>query len=336
MPMTENRLRWDGTPGHYEAYYVTFTDPLSGCGAWLRFSMLAPRAPGVPATCALWFAAFDPKDPAARVAHRETFEIANLHSEADPFELRIGDATLSSAGTRGSFGDVFWDLSWSPSKRERTHVDARLERARLAQTILRLPGPDLVLSGTIGWGGRELAVSAARGGQAHLWGTKHARRWCWMHASDLSTRAGEARPGSWIDAVSVFVQRLGRDVGPSTPVIGELGGSEFDASGPLAVLSAKSSLALTGWSFATHAGTRKLLVQVDAPREQLVGVTYHDPDDEPVYCYHSDVASVRAQLLEREGRLGPYKPIEELVGAGNAQFEYAQREPIAGIELSVT
>ena len=39
-----NALRWDGAPGHYEVYYLTLTDPASGVGLWIRYTMVAPLA----------------------------------------------------------------------------------------------------------------------------------------------------------------------------------------------------------------------------------------------------------------------------------------------------
>lgn len=337
MAGTENRLRWDGAAGHYEVYYITFTDRESGCGGWVRYTMLAPSAADRAATCALWFAAMDPNDPDARTARMRAFPIAELQAHADPFELRVAGAVLSQSGASGSFDDVAWELTWSPSPGEHSHVNPRLERLGLAQTILRLPQADLAIDGEISWGGRRLSLRGARGGQAHLWGSKHARRWCWMHASDLETLAGEPRPGSWIDAVSVYLERFGREVGPSTPVLAQVGAVEIASIGPLAVLSNSSTLALTGWSFTARAGrAHKLLVSVDAPRDQLVGVTYHDPDGEPAYCYHTDVASVRARLLSRNGALAPWSEVETLRADGRAQFEYAEREPIPGVALSVT
>jgi cAMP-dependent protein kinase regulator len=70
--------------------------------------------------------------------------------------------------------------------------------------------------------------------------------------------------------------------------------------------------------------------EVDVRREQLVGVTYHDPDGEKAYCYNSETASLQARLWE-DGRL-----VEELTAPGRAHFEYAQREPVPGLEVQVT
>ena len=66
MPERWNGLQWRGEPGHYEVYYVTLTDPASGVGLWIRYTMVAPLPEtGEEATCSLWFMAMDPRDPAA-------------------------------------------------------------------------------------------------------------------------------------------------------------------------------------------------------------------------------------------------------------------------------
>src|SRR5205085_1518340 len=44
MPDRWNDLQWQGQPGHYEVYYVTFTDPVTGVGFWIRYTMVAPLA----------------------------------------------------------------------------------------------------------------------------------------------------------------------------------------------------------------------------------------------------------------------------------------------------
>ena len=55
--MSGNVLQWDGSPGHYEVYYLSATDPRSGLGLWLRYTMRAPLQG--PPECALWFMAMD-------------------------------------------------------------------------------------------------------------------------------------------------------------------------------------------------------------------------------------------------------------------------------------
>src|SRR5579884_321445 len=97
MAARANELRWTGKPGHYEVYYLTLTDPLTGVGVWIRYTMLAPlSSTGDRPTCALWFAAMDPRPNGGQRALRQTYPIEELHHRRDPFELRISQAVLSN------------------------------------------------------------------------------------------------------------------------------------------------------------------------------------------------------------------------------------------------
>lgn len=329
-----NALRWDGGPGHYEVYYLSATDRRSGVGLWIRYTMLAPLPEtGEPATCSLWFLGMDPARPGRAIARKASFPVAELSSEREPFRLRIGDAELSDHGMRGGFEDVAWDLRWEADGGAYEHVHPLLERARIAKTMLVLPHADLAVTGTVRGAGRTLELDGAHGGQAHLWGSKHAARWCWAHCNDFETEDGERRPGDFLDGVSAFVPRLGREVGPSTPLVGRLGDRDFVATSPLAVARSESLFTLTSWHVdASHSG-RRIVVDVDARRDELVGVTYHDPDGETAYCYNTETASMRVQLLERDGRL--WRHATTLVAPGRAHFEYAQRSPVAGVPVHV-
>lgn len=326
-----NTLQWDGTPGHYEVYYLSLTDRASGAGAWIRYTMLAPLSGE--ATASLWFMAMD---PAGSVLGRKAdFPIAELHAAAEPFELRIGDAVLGDRGMRGAFEDVAWELEWEPRLPAAGHVHPLLRKAGIAKTILFLPHPDLRVSGTLTAAGRELELADAWGGQAHLWGSKHATRWAWAHCNDFTTLDGEPRPDSWIDGVSVFVPRAGREIGPNSPVVGRFDQRDFSSTGPLRVVRNRSRFGLTSWRFEATDGNRKVEVDVDAPRQSLVGVTYHDPDGDLAYCYNTEIASMRVHVWERDSSFTGWHPVETLVAPGRAHFEYAQREQVAGLELHV-
>lgn len=328
-----NVLQWDGGPGHYEVYYLSATDRRSGVGLWIRSTMRAATEGG--GECSLWFMAMEPGGEV--VGRKTSFPLDRLVAEPDPFRVLVGDAELTDRGMRGAFADVAWDLRWDPAgDRPFEHVHPLLRRAKIAKTIYELPHPDLSVSGTVRIGGRELEVDA-RGGQAHLWGSKHAARWAWAHCNDLTSLDGEPRPGDFLDGVSVFVPRFGREIGPSTPVVGRLLGEDFEATSPLAVTRAKSSFGLTTWRFETRAGGRRVVVEVDAPRDSLAGVTYHDPDGDEAYCYNSEVASMRVVVWDRTGRGDHGWALRDtLVGSGRAHFEYAQRTPVDGLTLHVT
>jgi hypothetical protein len=331
--MSANVLRWDGRPGHYEVYYLSATDRASGLGLWIRYTMRAPTDGA--GECSLWFMAMD--RAGSRFARKVSYPLDRLVAQADPFHLTLAGADLSDRGMAGEIDDVSWELLWSPSLPAAEHVHPLLQRAGIAKTVLVLAHPDLAVSGTVRFGGHEFTLDGARGGQAHLWGSKHAARWTWAHANDLRGLDGAARPGSYLDGVSVYVPRFGRELGPSTPVVGRFGGEDFRAINPLHVARSPSNFGLTTWRFEARDGKRKVVGEVDAPRESLVGVTYHDPDGDLAYCYNSEVASMRLFVWDRTapGRFG-WMLRDTLVADGTAHFEYAQRTPVDGVDLLVT
>jgi hypothetical protein len=332
-----NDLQWNGEPGHYEVYYLTFTDPATGVGFWIRYTMVAPLPEaGEEATCSLWLCAMDPADPQRNVGVKSSLPVASLSARADPFHLHIGDAWLSDNGMDGAIESggtrYAWELEWHPSLPAYGHVHPLLRAAKLAKTVLFLPHPDLEVSGTVWIGERRFDVSGARGGQAHLWGVKHATRWAWAHCNDF-TGDGATRGGTFVDGVSVFVPRFGRELGPNTPIVGRIGGIDLGSIGPVAVQRNRSEFDLGGWRFDAKGRGLRVNGAVTARREDLVGVTYHDPDGDLAYCYNTEIADMRLEVFRR--RSGRWRQTSELRADGRAHFEYAQRRPIEGIALKI-
>ncbi|MBV9311429.1 MAG: hypothetical protein JOZ73_11380 [Solirubrobacterales bacterium] len=329
MPSGLNALKWDGSPGHYEVYYLTLTDPGTGIGVWIRYTMLAPLPElGQPPSAALWFLIMDPGSGV--FGRKETFEISRLQATADPFSLRIGDSELADGRMRGQFEDVSWELEWQPG-RGYEHVHPLLRR--IASTILVLPHADVTLEGAISFGGRRVEVRGAKGAQAHLWGSKHASSWAWVHCNDFSTSDGEPVDDTFVDGVSVLVPRFGRELGPSTPFVARVDGSDFASRSLIRVLSNDSKFGLTHWRFEAVSGSRKLIGELDAERDQLAGVTYTDPDGQLAYCYNSETASLRLHLFEKSRQIRGWTHTRTLNAPGRAHFEYAQRTPVGGLEL---
>jgi hypothetical protein len=334
-----NDLQWKGKAGHYEVYYLTFTDPATGVGFWIRYTMVAPLSgTGEEATCSLWLCAMDRAEPQQNVGVKSTLPVDSLSARTAPFHLQIGDAWLSDRGMAGAIehgGTRYsWELEWQPSLPAYGHVHPLLRAARLAKTVLFLPHPDLQVTGTVWLAERRVDVSRARGGQAHLWGAKHASRWAWAHCNDFTGSDGAPREGAFVDGVSVFVPRFGRELGPNTPVVGRFGATDLESISPVAVQRNPSEFDLGGWRFEASSKGLQFKGTVTARREDLVGVTYHDPDGELAYCYNTEVADMRLEVLCRRRRR--WQELDELSADGRAHFEYAQRTPIEGVALKVT
>ena len=87
----------------------------------------------------------------------------------------------------------------------------------------------------------------------------------------------------------------------------------------------------------TRNRSRRLRVEVSAPRETLVGVTYDDPDGEQAWCYNSEVASLDAWVWDRARGGGGARWLlrDTLRAPGTAHVEYAQRAPVEGVPVLV-
>jgi hypothetical protein len=332
-----NDLQWKGEPGHYEVYYLTFTEPATGVGFWIRYTMVAPLPEtGDEATCSLWLCAMDPADPSRNVGVKSSLPVASLTASTQPFRLEVGEAWLSDHGMQGAIDDGGtrheWDLQWSPSLPAYGHVHPLLRAAKIAKTVLFLPHPDVAVSGVVTLGDRRIDVSSARGGQAHLWGSKHASRWAWVHCNDFASN-GAPRPGAFVDGVSVFVPRFGRELGPNTPVVGRVDGTDLHSINPIAVRTNPSDFDLQGWRFEARGHGVRVRGDVSARREDLVGVTYHDPDGQLAYCYNTEVADMRLEVFRKRDR--SWTQVDELRADGRTHFEYAQRTPVDGVELKI-
>ena len=198
MPERWNALQWDGEPGHYEVYYLTFTDPATGVGFWIRYTMVAPLPEtGEEATCSLWFMAMDPADPAANVGREGQLpDLAAAARRASPFELRIGDAVLTDTRDDGRARAGRAPLRVGPAlAAARCRPTATCTRS-CARREDRQDDPVPAASRRRGArhrrrsDGRRIDVAGARGGQAHLWGSKHATRWAWVHCNDFTGADG--------------------------------------------------------------------------------------------------------------------------------------------------
>ena len=234
----------------------------------------------------------------------------------------------------GAFDDVAWDLRWTPADRPYEHVHPLLQarqdrkddpvassRRRRHRGHPQLPGYRPHALRRARRAGPPLGLEARQPvGLGALLGLPRDRR--------------RARPDTFVDGVSVFVPRFGREIGPSTPVVGRVLGEDFGSTSPLVVTRSPSRFGLTNWRFEARDGARKLVGTVEAPRDGLVGVTYQDPDGQQAYCYNSEVASMQLEVWDRVGRgSSGWQLRDSLVSDGRAHFEYAQRDPVPGVEL---
>ena len=327
--MTGNQMRWrPGKRGHYEGYYVAFNHPESARGYWIRYSMVAPTDADREPFAQVWFMRTDRGATPRNRALRTTFPIGELQSEAAPFSVQIGASALADSGCHGELsddgGDVRWDLTFEallPGI-----VPTPEWGARMATCYIE-PHPLLRISGTIREGDVETAIDGWLGEQAHVFGARHSQRWHWAECKHLGA------PGRAFTGVAAWPRLPGPSRSITSLFLDLAHGRRMLKNTTLSLFKARTSHSPSGWEFDGEYGRQRLAGSIKPDRDDLIGVTYHDPSGQPIYCYHSELADLSLRYYTRSTRSGDWKLEEEIAAPGSSAFEYGCFEPLEGTPL---
>ncbi|HVV87913.1 MAG TPA: hypothetical protein VHE35_32960 [Kofleriaceae bacterium] len=327
----DNRRQWDGhSPGRYEVWYLTFNDPATGDGFWIRYTLEAPADGHGEPYAQLWFARFASASGAEPA--RATFginrrqPIATMTAVDEPFSVTIGANRLAHDAARGALSGgghaAEWDLQWTPNPRTMHWLPSVMyRRGGVGETTVLSPSPDVSLRGTVVVDGRTYTLDGAPGGQTHLWGRKHAFAWGWAHCN-----AFDGAPGLALELLTVRLRRRGLTLPWLTLATlrtpdEELAWNRFDQ----AIVSPRPVCETGRLRFAAVGLTAKLEGELTAPPERFVRAEYADPDGEPAWCHNTCAADLKLTLSRRVR--GRWKVERELASAGRAHFELGARDP---------
>jgi hypothetical protein len=218
---------------------------------WIRYSLRIP--PDGDGEAAIWFADFRGV-PRAR---KQTLPLEEFRTPRAGWPIEIGDARLSDTEAVGEIDGARWHLRFAAAETPFAYTPRLLHP--LASTLVVVAKPWLAISGEVEVDGVRQVLDEAPGQQAHLWGRRHAERWGWFHAS--------MPDGRWAEGLVADVPRLPR--------------LAFHA-GPEGRRWARGEIAPGRMRVGPYV--------VEAPSQSFAAVTYHDPDGDEVYCYHSERA----------------------------------------------
>ncbi len=320
MSEAENVARAYGRPGTYEVWFLTFTDPVSGTGYWIR-STLATARDGVRSAGA-WFARFDRADPARTVGiHVSTGEATVA---PDAFEVEIAGTVMrsgrASGGVEGGGHDVSWDLAYDTGGASFGILPDRLGRSRLVSTHSVSPNPATRVSGSVRVDDDVLLLRDAPAHQGHVFGTRHAERWAWASCSDF------IGADAAIEAVTAKARR-----GPFiTPYLTFVGIRWQGRWIRLARVARRPDFELGSWRLDLESRRYRLTGRVEAPARDLIRARFEDPDGRERHCHNSEVASCRLALFER--RPGGIEELRLLESRGTTHAEWAGLTPSRAVE----
>jgi hypothetical protein len=290
--------------GAYEVWFLTFSDPASGRGYWIRSTYHAPRHG--PASAGVWFAWFDPTDPTRTFGIHRTSSSWSLDPEV--FDVRVGEAQMSSGRAQGQIeGDgrqATWALEWPTGGPSYLLLPQAMYRGGIAPT-------------------KSHEIVDAPGQQGHLYGTRHAERWAWAHCSAFGN-------GAVVHALTAQGKR-----GPfRMPFLTFVGVRWQGQWIRLSKVGLKPDFALGTWRIDVQNRKHRLTGVVEAPSASLLRVRYEDPDGSARYCHNSEIASCRLRLFER--RVGDLNQVAELESSGTTHAEWAGRTPAQAVEREFT
>lgn len=307
--------RWRGQAERLEVWYLTWTDPATGTGAWLHHEIVAPHDGGAPFLQG-WLAVFPPGEAPL---------VARL--EPRPIDARRDGDVFAGTGIvcrpeRHSGGDPTGDTSWA--------LDVRADDPplftfpRWAWTRELLPAAQVVATpgarfdGTVRVDGREFSFRDAPGAASRIYGHGNAQRWAWLHA-DL----GDGAVLEIVSAVSTLP--LLRRLPPLTFVRLRTADGDWPArAGLLTAKRMRGRIGLPDWSVRGRIGNRRIRVDVHQPPAETLALDYAEPRGDRVVCRNTERADVTVSTERRAGRR--WEPEHEWTLRGTAHAEVGGRE----------
>ncbi len=319
----DNLPRWDGQRrGFYEVWFLTWNDPATRDGYWLRYVIESPLPDVGEPYAQVWFARQSASDPAKSFGINRRYPITSLVTGRDPFAVAIGPSRLGHDHATGAVsGDghaVEWDLTWQPGVATLHQLPAVMYRnGGLGETTVQSPNVDVPITGTLVIDGARVALAGARGGQTHLWGVKHAAAWAWGHCN-----AFDDRPGAALEVLHARLRRRGVNLPPLTVAVLRLPGEDlafnrFDQ----ALWSGPAELGTGRFKFRAGGLVARLEGELSCAPADLIRAHYHDPDGEERWNHFTAIGDLRLTLSRRVR--GRWQVTEQLTAPRRAAFEIA-------------
>jgi hypothetical protein len=321
-----NPMVWDRRPGHYEVWYATLTHRASQTGFWIRYTLEAPALGGGEAYAQLWFARFDGADPSRNFGIHRRFAIAELHAEARPFSLRIGESAIEEqpgkvvmrGAIQGGGHDARWSIEWPPARAAVRWLPGFAYKSKIASTKVLSPHLDVAARGEITVDGQRYALEGEPLGQTHLWGKKHAYAWGWGHCTAFDGG------GAALEALAVRLKRGSVILPTLTVATVLLDGEELAFREPWMLPLARGSFATGRFTLRAASATARIEAEFRCAPDEMLLTEYVDPDGDPAFCHNCCAADARLTVWRRS-LFGGWREQRRLEARRGGHFEWGAR-----------
>jgi len=321
------RLGPDIARGHYESFFHRANHPSEPKAFWIRYTVFCPAGRPEAALGELWAVYFD--GPARQItAAKDVFPLVECDFADLEAGLRIGEATLDTAGLRGSAegpdGIIGWDLQVHGGDRPLLLLPRRLYDGGFPKAKSLVPAPNLRHDGELRVGDQTVPVDGWMGSQNHNWGSRHTDHYAWGQVVGF-----DEAPEAFLELSTARVR-----VGPlwtpfMTLLVLRLGDAQIELNGLGRALLARGSFGYFHWEFDTGADGVRVRGSMRAPRESVVALRYDNPPGGTKTGLNSKLAECELEV-ERPGQ-----PTLRLRTQHRAAFEILTDDDTHGLPIRV-
>jgi hypothetical protein len=276
-----------GDPGR-EVWY-SLVSPRDGTVAfWYRYTLLSTGSGYQEGR--LWAALTDREDPSRSTFVAEAYPLSDVEAAArDPFELRIGDAVLTSSSAEGAVEGVAWALEYEPDR----YAFTPLRSENLTDVLSAALGTgkhwsrnqSVAMSGEVTVGDRTIEFEDAPGHQGHtVSSTSPPEEWTWVQCNDFAEDDAAVLEALRLDDKlslcfrvdgEVYALNRVKDVLPFSPAANEINHDEVGH-----------------WRFRGDGEGLELKATVESPDDHWQTVAYMAPDDTLRYNAHCSLSDL--------------------------------------------
>ena len=286
-----NALRYAGSPGPVESYFLRLNDPAAPRAAWVKLTVLAPLQG--PAVLETWFVAFD----GPRVyGHRDTLPFAD---PAWPLSAGSYRLDLDGGHVEGRCGEAAFNLDYAP----RPGVGASLSifpfdwmlSGPFPKSKLVTPVPFADFRGSIDVFGERWDASGWTGMQGHNWGREHAPAYAWGQC----TFDGEVP--AMVEAFSGKI-RLGSRLSPwISALVLRHGTAEYRFDNVVDLWRQEPVVGDDRWTLRVRGASGEVRLRMSAAKVPSACLGYRNPDGTLAYCFNSKLADTLVEVEPRRG-----------------------------------
>jgi hypothetical protein len=281
-------------PGR-EVWYSLVSSRDGSVAFWYRYTLLSTQDGYQEGR--IWGALTDRENPEQSMFASESFDLAAVEVDHDPFCLAIADNQLTSDGATGELADISWDLTYEPD----TYAFTPLRSERLTNILYRTAGTgkhwsrngSVYMSGEFSVGDRTVELEEAPGHQGHtVTQLTPPDSWTWVQCNDFQEHDSAVLEALRLDEKLSMCLRLDgevyalnrvKDVLPASPWANE---TEHEEIGT--------------WRFRGADDSVELRATVEADPDRFQHVTYKVPDDSLRYNAHCSLSDITV-TYSREG-----------------------------------